>query len=417
MTEVDSASKSKSPRMQILLGLLGVLVLALLLLMPKLRSMLANAERMERESAATLAGAGRAAEDRAVATSTREEALRRPRDSDAQLRAAQALLQAGSAEQALPFAQTAAKVNARNSDAWLLLADLQRRARQLHESIQAYKTALRLDPDNGPALAGLASLYISLGWTGDVYELLEPRVKDRPNELPLKVALAMAALQGSDFARAEKYLLEVRQAAPNDIRIWSPLVHLYNSQKRYPDAERIAGEILSRLPGDVPVRNELGFALYRLNHVPEAMAAFRQALAHEAANVAARYYLALCHQRQGDQSAALKELEEVHRASPGYEQTRVILGNLYLQSGRTEEGRRLLHESKELQQRAQRRARLGLLVATKSKSPDAHFQLARLYHQDREPHRALVELHKTLELDPTHAEARNLLHSLESQSR
>jgi tetratricopeptide (TPR) repeat protein len=321
--------------------------------------------------------------------------------------------QVGMMEHAERHAEIAARLAPDKTDAWLILADMRRRKRDLQGAMNAYKAAIKADPNNGPAIGGLASLYITFGWRKEAAILLGLAAKKRPGDLPLKVATALSHIQNNDYARAEETLLEVKAAAENDFRLWAPLINLYNLQKRYRDAAGLARRILDATPHEVTVRNELGIALYRLAQTETAAEEFSRVISEDSQNLTALYYLALCHQRMGNLQRAVERMETVYRTYPAYEQTRQILGQLYLKTGRTEEGEKLLSEFKTAQNRANRRARLLFRVDAMSNDPQAHYDAAREYAAGGDRPLAEVELRRALELAPGYKEAAELLKSVE----
>src|SRR4030095_4719574 len=107
-----------------------------------------------------------------------------------------------------------------------------------------------------------------------------------------------------------------------------------------------------------------------------------------------------------------KQLEFVYQRSPGYQQTRLILGNLYLSNQRAEDARRLLAEARGAADKSQKTARGTYLVSASPRDPQAHFQMAHIYAENGDTPRAIAELRKTLELAPSHAEAQKLLKTL-----
>jgi len=153
----------------------------------------------------------------------------------------------------------------------------------------------------------------------------------------------------------------------------------------------------------------MGQAYYRLHDLPQALAALRHVLEIDPESVPAHYYLGLCHRSLTEPTAAMREMEFVLQRDPEYEETRLFLGQLYLQANRPAAGRVLLEQFRRRQTLALRRSRLGLLVASQPRNPEAHWRLARLYQEQGDPPHMIVELRKTLELTPQNVEARRLL--------
>jgi tetratricopeptide (TPR) repeat protein len=123
----------------------------------------------------------------------------------------------------------------------------------------------------------------------------------------------------------------------------------------------------------------------------------------------AHHRLALCAKAARNPRNAIQHLEFVEKRAPEFEKTRLLLGQLYLQIHRTEEGKRLLQEYETQRKSAQKHSRIGLIVSMNPKSADAHWQMALLYKEENDTPRMIVELRKTLELKANHAHAKRLL--------
>src|ERR1041384_2156432 len=86
----------------------------------------------------------------------------------------------------------------------------------------------------------------SFGWPLEAEALLQPAVRAAPDNLYLKVGLALAYLQHENYDAADRLLQEVRSKAPEDTNLWGPLLPLYNKSHRYRDAINVADDILRR---------------------------------------------------------------------------------------------------------------------------------------------------------------------------
>jgi tetratricopeptide (TPR) repeat protein len=393
------------PLLALLLGL-GLLYLTLL---PMLRRMAAETSRLQRRNAAQQAEAARLAGLRRELIGARAKVERAPGDAAAQLELAACCREVGQLDEATRRAELAAGLRPHDPAPLLLLADIQRQRRCYAAAVVAYKAALAIDPANQQGLTGLAFLYSSFAWPRDAERLLEPAVRAAPGNPYLKVALAAAYSQQQDWAAAERLLQQAHRLDPDDPAVWAPLVHLYNQCGREREAATVAHQALALRPNDVSLLNELGEAQYQLHDLPGAASTFHQVIALQPDAIEAHYYIGLCDRSAGKLQAAIRELEYVSQRDPRFGQARFVLGRLYLQTNRVAEGRRLLAEARRSQAQDDERSRLGLLVSTHPHSPDAHWQMALAYQKQGDIPHMIVELRKTLELAPSHPEARRLL--------
>jgi len=156
---------------------------------------------------------------------------------------------------------------------------------------------------------------------------------------------------------------------------------------------------------------------YRLNRIPDAIAACQHLLTLDADNVSARYFLGLCYAQTDHVDEAVRQFEEVLRRAPDYKLTRKMLGKLYLGTHRMAEGERLLAESRKLDETTQQRNHLSYLVATRPDDAAAHRRMAAFYQQQRDLPRAIVEWRRVLELAPDDRQTKTMLAQIRQGAR
>ena len=337
-----------------------------------------------------------------------EEVTRSPGDVQAHMALAAQYHTLGRLEDAAQQAEIAVGLSPQEIAPLLLLADVQQHARHYAAAIRAYKMTLVRQSGNLQASVGLSYLYVMFGWPQDAVTLLEPVVQANPQNPQVKVALALAYVQQSNYKEVERLLLEARHLAPQEAALWTPLVHLYNLNKRYVEAAAVGRDALALLPENVPLIVETGQSYYHLNAYEDALRMLDRALTLSPDDPGAHYYRGLCYQKQNRPEKAIEDMEAVLRHNPNFEQTRQILGTLYIHRSRSAEGERLLAEVKSANDTAQTRAHIAYVVSNQPRSAAAHWQMAQTYLREKDSNRALVELDKTLELDPSREEARSL---------
>jgi len=280
--------------------------------------------------------------------------------------------------------------------------------------MDAYRTILAHSPHDPNALVGLANLYIDFGWLVDAEKLLVPEVQAAPDALELRETLALTYQQHNDYVAAEQQLLEIKKRAPQQVGLWSPLIDLYNKTGRYQEAIPLAREALATVPGEVTLIDELARSYYHLNDLPAAINALQQALGVREDDLIAHYYLGLCYQQSGQTQKAISEFETIEEHAPNYHTTPLLLGQLYVQQGKTAEGKRLIANYRQVEAQAQRHKRAGMQVVHQPDNPEAHWQMAQVYLAEGAQGKAIVELKRTLQLAPNHAGAQRLLASLKN---
>jgi tetratricopeptide (TPR) repeat protein len=391
---------------------LGALYLAML---PWRRHMAMEVARIDRETELRQREERRLRDLRGALVKAQEDVAHSPGDAGAHMQLAAQYHSVGRLEDAAQQAEIAAGLSPQDIAPLLMLADIQQHAHHFDAAIRAYKTTLVRQPGNLQASVGLSYLYVLLGWPQEADAVLEPVVRANPQNPQAKVALALSYVQQSHDKEAERLLREARQLAPQDAALWTPLVHLYNIDHRYADAVSVGRDALLLLPQNVALMDGVGQSYYHLNSYSDALQMFDRALSLSPDDIDAHYYRGLCYQKQKQREKAIEELETVLHKGQDFEQTRQILGTLYMQSHRDTEGQRLLAEAKSANLKAQERTHATYLVANQPRSAAAHWQMAQIYVQDGDRNRAIVELEKTLELDPNQEKARSLRDRLQPE--
>ncbi|HLK58747.1 MAG TPA: tetratricopeptide repeat protein [Chthonomonadaceae bacterium] len=399
-----------------LLIALAAIALLYIALLPILRHMQAETERINRELQRRDTAVSQPVPPADALDAARAAVAKSPDDPHANLTLAGALVAAGKPDEALIYARKSALREPGNVPVQLALADIYERLRRHYEAMETYRAMLKLSPATVEAANRLSWLYISYGWTLDARTLLEPAAKANPDDPHLAVELALTYLQTHDFERCEQILLKIRRDHPAELELWNPLVDLYMKRKLYPQAIAVLQDSLKLRPGDPVLTDSLAEALFESGDVSGAQSSWQSVLSGSPNDVPAHYGLAECYRKLGQTVEAVRELETAMRLDPGYKESKLMLGQLYLRTNRADEGGKLLREYQEEQDKSREYARTSLLLASKPNDPAAHFEMARYYAASGKPERAIVEIHRALELNPHLDDARKMLVGLEHPS-
>jgi tetratricopeptide (TPR) repeat protein len=402
-------AKTSFPRSRILIAFLIVLGGVYLALTPWIRRLNAETERINREEEGRRTKMAQGAAVSSRLEEARATAARAPSDPRAHLSLATLCGDLGKLDEAAKEAEAAVRLLPGDPKAMLLLAQIYQRDHRYDPAIRTYRGILSMHPGHAQATAGISLIYLSFGWTSDARKLLQPAISASPDDLRLRVALALVCVQHSDYKEAEQLLQLVRRRAPNEAGLWSPLVDFYNKTRRYPEAIKAAQDALALMPNDLRLLSGLAEAYHENGDIPSAELTCRNILALDPENIFAHHRLALCAKATKNPGEAAKHLEIVARLDPGFEKTRLLLGQLYLQQNRVHEGKKLLREYSEQAAISQKHTRVGLIVSMNPGNADAHLNMARLYKEEQNLPRMIVELNRTLELAPGNKEARRLM--------
>jgi Flp pilus assembly protein TadD len=393
----------------LLLGLLSVAVLAWLVTIPYRRHLTEETARINRETEQTLAQQRQQQRAQTAVERARQAAESAPDDVSKRLTYAAVLMQTGSPSEAETQLRVAARLAPKDAEPVAMLGELYDSQRKLDLAIEAYKRALALDPHNVHALKNLAFRYVSLGWNRDAEALLSRAVQEMPDEARLHIAWGLAAFQRTDHTTAERELREALRLTPNNPAIYPLLAQVYQYAQKDDEALQIIEEGLPRVPDRTLLLMTRARVYLHKNDPDSALRDIEEVLRLDPGSAQAHHLRGLILRKKGDIVGATRDLEWVHQQEPTDPNTMLLLGQLLIQQGRAEEGRKLIAERASLTKAAEDRSRAGLNVTLKPHSPDAHLQLGQDYLAGGDYPRAIVEFKRVLELRPQDREARSLL--------
>jgi tetratricopeptide (TPR) repeat protein len=146
--------------------------------------------------------------------------------------------------------QKITQLSPRDTEAWLMLARLQKASDNSVEAEKAYKKALEIDPSSEDALTGLALVYADLGDNRRAADLLKTLADKNPTPRSLQ-ALAVAYEQMREFdlaAQALRKQLELNP--PNEREVQRNLAQDLVFAQKYEEALTVYNELVMDDPAD-----------------------------------------------------------------------------------------------------------------------------------------------------------------------
>jgi Flp pilus assembly protein TadD len=245
------------------------------------------------------------------------------------------------------------------------------RAGHFHDAEEAWRQALKADPQSRDAHAALAYCLLredqpalALG------EYTKAAALHAPNAEEL-VQVGQAYVLLGDESDADHWTLRAVRMSPGDPQAWYSLGRIRYTEQRFADAITCYRRALTLSPHNVKAENNLGLAEEGINQTAAAVVAYRQAIAWE-------------------QDTATPHAES------GAEQPYLNLAIVLLHNGQLVEAQALLAHA----------------VNLSSRDPRIYEQLGQLHLQQGDAQAAKEALSKATELDP----ANSALHFLLGQS-
>ncbi len=120
-----------------------------------------------------------------------------------------------------------------------------------------YAKALKLEPENQEAIAGLALLDLSAGRTKQALQKLNTALKADPNSLPALIPFAYIALLENNYEHCEKVLKKATKINPNSIDLHSLYAAMYDLKSKPAERDKYIKKALNINPRCVYVYNSL----------------------------------------------------------------------------------------------------------------------------------------------------------------
>lgn len=189
--------------------------------------------------------------------------------------------------------------------------------RQFDKAVDAYRQAIRLDPNLAAAYHGLGSAYVNMGRAADALEPMRTAARLEPNNalIRLNLGVTLANLRRGDEALAE--LNEAKRLSPNDPRVYNEIGNtLHNSFGRIEDALAAYQEARRLNPALPVVHHNIGLMLMRLGRFAEAVGPFEEALRLDPTYRNARYFLSDAYRLLGRYEDAINSFTKFLELKP-----------------------------------------------------------------------------------------------------
>ncbi|MBI4702066.1 MAG: tetratricopeptide repeat protein, partial [Deltaproteobacteria bacterium] len=249
---------------------------------------------------------------------------------------------------------------------------------------EAFKEAMKLDPQAERALCGNGELYYQQGRFAEALGRFDAAVRANPDSIDARVGIAKtylsterakdarnlmqkteaAAAKAKDplvgywQGRAEETLgnkkeaeaayrraIEVGGTDVRTVQAYVALANLLAGLGRAEEAARVLADATEKLPKSAALHNARGDIALRAGQFDEARKQFEQALALDPKNLASRFKLAVTLRRLQEYEQAQQMLEDLSKRDPSYPGLAIELGSLYADTGQTERAMAMINEA------------------------------------------------------------------------
>jgi Flp pilus assembly protein TadD len=244
-------------------------------------------------------------------------------------------------------------------------------------ALEAYQSALKLEPDSKTALDGLAKALIAAG----DYETAIRRLRSASSDENLILDLAVAYRKSQRFDEATQTLVNGLKTFPNSVSLTGALVSLYVHESHFAAASKLAGELTQVKPRDLEAQRIYLRTLVITGENDTAIPLARKMLVLAPHDADLLNLIGFLERKSGHYPAARKHLEESVALNPSDYNSRVNLGLVLGQLDDAAGAKLQLEKAVELgATEAQVRFELAKVLRTLGENDEAQKQL-KLYQQ------------------------------------
>jgi len=218
-------------------------------------------------------------------------------------------------------------------EAYLMLGNMNTKAKRNGEAIGAYQKVLSLDPDNQNAAFSLALAYKTDGRTEAAEAGFERALALNPRDSKTRYQLADIWMKGGQFTKAEALL---RRAIADNIErpaFQTKLGECYIELKRYDEAERLLTDALRSKPDEPMAHYDLGLIREARGEPAKAIGEYQSEIARNSKIYQAHFNLAKLLAAGGRSAEAAVHFQQSVEANPEFGG-----GYLYLAKARLDIG-------------------------------------------------------------------------------
>ncbi|MCK4487151.1 MAG: tetratricopeptide repeat protein [Desulfobacterales bacterium] len=177
------------------------------------------------------------------------------------------------------------------------------------EAIQAYKDAIRINPECHEAYFNLGLAYCMLGHYQEAVQAYKKCLLMKRNDAKAYTCLGKTYVELGDHNEAAEAFEAAIRIEPGCPDAHSNLGRAYNSLKRYEEAVQVLMEAIRIKPDHAEAHNNLGWAYGGLRRYAKAAEAFKEAIRIKPDYDEAHFGLGVTYGLLGDWDSALGEYE------------------------------------------------------------------------------------------------------------
>jgi predicted Zn-dependent protease len=264
-------------------------------------------------------------------------------------------------------------------------------------------------PQDAQPWLRLFYIYLDLGWRRRAAEASEQALRLAPGSPRSRVTRALVFYRSNEPALGVPPIDEAIRLDPTNLEQANLKATILLKAKRFPEAEAVARAALARDPRRPANRMVLAQALLGQHKTAEAAAELREVEKSQPGDIAAIYELGVLAEKERNLPEATRQFERAAAIDAQYSKLLWHLGRVYMQTGREEQGKKLLKTFQQMDANTNAFETALARLDARPDDPQLHAQLARFHLNEGELPAAVVELRAALARSPHDARIRREL--------
>ncbi|MEJ2009270.1 MAG: tetratricopeptide repeat protein [Acidobacteriota bacterium] len=257
----------------------------------------------------------------------------RAQNPGASIQAVTQALRSGNSEKALSLAHQLVQTQPKDPRAWTLEAIVLSDMKRIDESLKAFQSALRLQPDFLPALEGAAQIEYNNHHSAAASRLLERVVRLRPGDQTAHAMLGVLSFERKDCSSAVSHFEKSSAVIHNNPVALKEFGGCLLRERHAPQAVPVFSRVLALQPADWHSRYNLAVAESQAHKYAEAVETLQPLLKEPNPNVGVLNLAASCYESEGDTIKAVAVLHQAIVLAPTDIRNYLDLGTISLDHG------------------------------------------------------------------------------------
>jgi len=242
---------------------------------------------------------------------------------------AMGLLECGQSAEAINLYREITRVDAANTDAWVMLAAINGELGNVDEAIACCRRAVELEHDNVEANVILGRLLGAKNELREAAGCLKTALEHDSEYGEVWAILASIEGQLGCYEESEKSGRNAIRLVPDAVEGYANLANALIAMERFPEAVEVCSKAIQLDSGNVDMRMTLALAYERAGDMANAERVYREVLQQSSRHVDAKLGIARLLMEKGDLSAAEELLSEALQSEPQYYHLQQLLGRVY----------------------------------------------------------------------------------------